>query len=255
MIMFSLTLTILCLVSSLTYASPLFPRIVFNPNITVPDANTAWAVGTTQTVKWDATGLPDESLKGMVVLGHIEGDDDNEHLMLDPPLAKGFLLRDGAVTITIPDVPSRSDYVVVVFGDSGNASPKFTINNPNQSSSSTLTASSTSSLLQSATITDPIPISGTTITGSPPADPSTTITPVTTSSISQITTTSTSTAPPTSASSEGSSGGSSVSVTTSSAGPSGTSADSQSGSNAAWKVSSGQPFVMIAFTIAVSLAL
>ncbi|KAF9267295.1 hypothetical protein L218DRAFT_803766, partial [Marasmius fiardii PR-910] len=119
--------TILCLFSCITHASPLLPRIVFNPNITVPNANTVWEVGTTQTVKWDITGLPDETLTGMVVLGHLEGNDPNEHLMLNPPLAQGFLLKDGQVDVTIPGVASRSDYIVVVFGDSGNASPKFTI--------------------------------------------------------------------------------------------------------------------------------
>lgn len=67
------------------------------------------------------------------------------------PLATGFPLIDGAVNITVPgDAATRDDYIVVrtytspfgpmrhalifilntVFGDSGNASPKFTIKNP-----------------------------------------------------------------------------------------------------------------------------
>lgn len=67
------------------------------------------------------------------------------------PLASNFRITDGAVNVTVPDVDARDDYIIVrelpspvvvcscwcaqlmhfslcaVFGDSGNASPKFTI--------------------------------------------------------------------------------------------------------------------------------
>lgn len=32
---------------------------------------------------------------------------------LDNPLAQGFKLRDGKVTITVPDVPPRESYIIV----------------------------------------------------------------------------------------------------------------------------------------------
>ena len=64
----------------------------------------------------------------------------------DNPLASGFSILDGRHEITVPSVASGSDYAIVreycarllprqwshtllVFGDSGNASPDFTITN------------------------------------------------------------------------------------------------------------------------------
>ncbi|KAL0069877.1 hypothetical protein AAF712_003147 [Marasmius tenuissimus] len=255
-----LTLTTLFLYASIAIASPLVPRIVFNPKIISPDANTVWEVGTTQTVKWDPTGLPLDTLTGQVVLGHLEGSDPNEHLQLNPPLAKGFLIKDGEVTITIPDVPSRKDYIVVVFGDSGNASPKFTINNPgsgtnnsgnNTAASSTASATSVGTL-PSTTISDPIPISGTTITGNP-----STLTEVPTS-VTQMSSLPTNTAPTNSASttqlttatSETSTG----STTSSATGADGTSAGSSgTNGNAAGKLTIKQSYPLIALSFALSV--
>lgn len=43
-------------------------------------------------------------------------------------LADGFPLTSGSVNFVLPtDVAARDDYIVVLFGDSGNASPKFSI--------------------------------------------------------------------------------------------------------------------------------
>ncbi|KAL0581177.1 hypothetical protein V5O48_000867 [Marasmius crinis-equi] len=258
MIMF-LTLTTLWFYTSLIYASPLFPRDVFNPKITVPDASTVWDVGTTQTVKWDPTGLTQDTLTGMVVLGHIEDGDDNEHLMLNPPLAQGFLIKDGQINITVPDVPGRKDYIVVVFGDSGNASPRFTINNPNNPSGSSSSASSPTTSVSasvttiadpppSTTISEPIPITGTTITG---GNPSFTSTPL--SSVTPINSLPTGTAPST-PSTSATSGSSSGSSTTTASTADGTSANSNStGSNAAGKLAAKQSYPLIALCIVVSM--
>ena len=49
----------------------------------------------------------------------------NEHLA--NTLAEDFKMADGNVTFTVPHVKERDDYVVVLMGDSGNHSPKFTI--------------------------------------------------------------------------------------------------------------------------------
>lgn len=44
-------------------------------------------------------------------------------------LASGFKIDAGTVTVKIPaDLETRSTYQVVLFGDSGNTSPEFTIN-------------------------------------------------------------------------------------------------------------------------------
>jgi hypothetical protein len=37
-------------------------------------------------------------------------------------LAKGFNILDGQVEVTVPDLDPRTDYQVVLFGDSGNFS-------------------------------------------------------------------------------------------------------------------------------------
>lgn len=43
-------------------------------------------------------------------------------------LADGFPLTAGSVSFTLPsDLAARDDYIVVLFGDSGNASPHFSI--------------------------------------------------------------------------------------------------------------------------------
>ncbi|KAK1226262.1 hypothetical protein PQX77_010735 [Marasmius sp. AFHP31] len=276
-----LTLTTLFLYASIAIASPLVPRIVFNPKILSPDANTVWEAGKTQTVKWDPTGLPLDTLTGQLVLGHIEDGDPsgNEHLQLNPPLAKGFLIKDGETTFTVPpDVPSRKDYIVVrelhalrtmipgshhisspVFGDSGNASPRFTINNPGSgtnNSGNNTTASSTASAtsvgtLPSTTISDPIPISGTTITGNP-----STLTEIPTS-VTPISSLPTNTAPTNPASttlttttSETSTG----STTSSATGADGTSAGSSgTNDNAAGKFTIKQSYPLIALSFVLSV--
>jgi len=103
---------------------------------------------------------PDAQLtspRGRILLGWLA--DNSMNLQMDSPLAEGFWLRDGQADITVPSVPERNDYIVVLMGDSGNQSPTFTIQSgddappPGNGQAPTL-------------ITDPIPITGTTITGS-----------------------------------------------------------------------------------------
>ncbi|EIM81626.1 uncharacterized protein STEHIDRAFT_22683, partial [Stereum hirsutum FP-91666 SS1] len=105
----------------------LVKRIVVDPPITSPDASTVWTVGSSVTVTWNTSVIPPEAQNstGTLVLGFQTSDSEN--LQLDDPLAKGFLLTDGSVQITVPDVTEKSNYIVVLFGDSGNASPEFTI--------------------------------------------------------------------------------------------------------------------------------
>lgn len=108
--------------------------IVINPKITSPSAGTKWRAGGDFIVKWDTTyndGSKDvpipEGFKGTIKLGYLENNDPyNEHLQWD--LASGFELNSGSQKITLPsDLSTKTSYIIVLMGDSGNASPQFTI--------------------------------------------------------------------------------------------------------------------------------
>ncbi|KAI0630073.1 hypothetical protein C8Q77DRAFT_1064323 [Trametes polyzona] len=104
------------------------PADVVNPPITSPKAGDVWTVGTEQTVSWDTSSIvnpTDET--GLLLLGFLEGNSTNEHLDTRHPLASGFKITTGSVHFKVPDVIDRNDYIVVLFGDSGNESPKFSI--------------------------------------------------------------------------------------------------------------------------------
>jgi len=119
------------LFASLSLASPapakISEDIVFDPMITSPKAGDIWFAYSHQTVTWDTSAIPAEEANatGILVLGYEQ--DDSENLDVDNPLAQDFPLMAGAVNITVPNVVFREDYIVVLFGDSGNASPEFTI--------------------------------------------------------------------------------------------------------------------------------
>ncbi|KAI8078194.1 uncharacterized protein B0P05DRAFT_542890 [Gilbertella persicaria] len=108
--------------------------IVINPKITSPTTGTKWRAGGTFTVKWETTyfdgssnvPIPDTQ-NGRIMLGYLENNDPyNEHLKWT--LATNFPLNSGAQQITLPsDLSTRTSYIIVLMGDSGNASNKFTI--------------------------------------------------------------------------------------------------------------------------------
>ncbi|EMD31385.1 hypothetical protein CERSUDRAFT_89078 [Gelatoporia subvermispora B] len=116
-------------VASPTAFIPVAPKedIVFSPHITGPTAGQLWPVGTNQTVTWDTSSIPAEGQNqtGLLLLGYQENDSEN--LDISHPLAVGFPISAGEVNITVPNVTMRTDYIVVLFGDSGNVSPQFTI--------------------------------------------------------------------------------------------------------------------------------
>lgn len=149
--MFALTTLLFAISSliSLALSLPLNLRDVVDPPITSPTADTVWQVGEKQLVTWSTDGLSPNVTNpvGMLVLGYMYNNSEN--LMLSSPLATNLNYTDGQVLITVPDVETREDYIVVLFGDSGNASPEFTI--INDSSSSSAPAPSTYSSDQSAT--------------------------------------------------------------------------------------------------------
>ncbi|KAI0756783.1 hypothetical protein C8Q80DRAFT_1130466 [Daedaleopsis nitida] len=108
------------------------PRDVWAPHITAPEDGTVWKVGETVQVTWDTSDRPEQvtNPQGKVVLGYLEdGNEDNEHLDFKHPLADGFDLSSGCVQVEVPDVDPSENYIVVLFGDSGDKSPMFTIVN------------------------------------------------------------------------------------------------------------------------------
>ncbi|CCM05938.1 uncharacterized protein FIBRA_08177 [Fibroporia radiculosa] len=144
-------------------------RDVVDPPVTNPTADTVWNVGQTVTVTWNTSVIPPSANltnpEGMVVLGYSTWQ--NENLMIDTPLAQGFPLTAGQVSFVVPSVQTRTNYIVALFGDSGNISPNFTIigtsapsspssNDPTTtdvSSIPSLTAAQTSTALMTTTVT------------------------------------------------------------------------------------------------------
>jgi len=113
-------------------AAPLDSRTVFAPVITSPSAGTVWIVGKVETVTWNATGIP-TGVTGKIVLGFLTSESEN---LSKDDLASGFNLADGKVDITVPSVATRTNYIIALFGDSGNISPKFTIQGLSSSAAS-----------------------------------------------------------------------------------------------------------------------
>ncbi|KAI0266998.1 hypothetical protein BC834DRAFT_823000 [Gloeopeniophorella convolvens] len=100
---------------------------VIDPHITSPSAGSVWVVGTTQTVTWDTTGTSPSDTPGKIELGFIVPGQIGENLGIASPLATNIDLTTGSQQVTVPDVPPGTTYIVVLFGDSGNASEEFTI--------------------------------------------------------------------------------------------------------------------------------
>ncbi|KAG5716652.1 hypothetical protein E4T56_gene16389 [Termitomyces sp. T112] len=129
--MFSFATTfILTLFSLLTLvvSAPIDARDVYVPPVLYPRSGTVWSAGSTHNVTWDISDPPKQitNKRGMIVLAK-----GNLLIGLDSPLAKGFDILNGRQEVTIPaDTAPGDDYSVVLFGDSGNNSPKFTISAP-----------------------------------------------------------------------------------------------------------------------------
>ncbi|KAJ7133004.1 hypothetical protein C8R46DRAFT_923624 [Mycena filopes] len=123
---------------SLALAAPFHGRSVFDPPITSPTAESVWKVGDVETVTWqvhspltlysssshtdfrDATGIP-AGVTGRIMLGFLSSTSEGEHLSVT--LASGFNLTDAKVDVTVPPVVSGTEYIIVLFGDSGTCVP------------------------------------------------------------------------------------------------------------------------------------
>ncbi|CDO71012.1 hypothetical protein BN946_scf184844.g16 [Trametes cinnabarina] len=105
------------------------PADDFSPPITSPKAGDVWTIGSTQNVTWDTSNIPPHNVNqtGLILLGYLEDGSEDEHLDINHPLAVNFPITAGFALVDVPEVKSRDDYVVVLFGNSGNTSPKFII--------------------------------------------------------------------------------------------------------------------------------
>ncbi|KAI0662713.1 hypothetical protein C8Q70DRAFT_578268 [Cubamyces menziesii] len=144
----AVTSLVLAIAASTALAKPvqLTTRDDVLPPITNPTAQTVWRVGETQTVTWDVAalnGAPPSNPTAKIILGTLTSDGD-EHLMLESPLASDFPILGGNVSLTVPSVPDGNNYIVCLFGSTGDISPMFTITGGNSSSSAPSSALSSS---------------------------------------------------------------------------------------------------------------
>ncbi|KAJ7625800.1 hypothetical protein FB45DRAFT_836078 [Roridomyces roridus] len=103
-------------------AVPLTTRDVFTPPVTYPHAGTVWVSGQTHNVTWDTSNAPAQITNkiGMIFLRKTD-------LTTPLILADNFDILLGRIEVKVPLVVEGSDYQLVLFGDSGNFSPEFTI--------------------------------------------------------------------------------------------------------------------------------
>ncbi|KAG1872398.1 hypothetical protein DFJ58DRAFT_652151 [Suillus subalutaceus] len=111
-------------------AAPVHPveLLAWSPTILCPTQFTIWPRGSTQTVTWETDNIPEEKLNstGLLLLGYMANNSEN--LDIKHPLAVNFPIINGEVTVTVPENATvRGNAIVVLFGDSGNASPEFAI--------------------------------------------------------------------------------------------------------------------------------
>ncbi|KAJ7499961.1 hypothetical protein FB451DRAFT_1207088 [Mycena latifolia] len=97
------------------------PRDVFVPPILYPHAGTVWYSFQRHNVTWNTTDAP-ATISNEALLLLAKGGVEAPFI-----LAKGFDLRKGRLEIEVPYVLSGTNYQLVLFGDSGNLSPIFTI--------------------------------------------------------------------------------------------------------------------------------
>ncbi|TFK86031.1 hypothetical protein K466DRAFT_493648 [Polyporus arcularius HHB13444] len=148
-------LSILLALAATALATPLSItlRDSVSPPITNPTAQTVWRAGETVTVTWDVAALngaqPSNPL-AKIILGTFANN--VEHLMLESPLASGFPILSGNVSLVVPPVPSGSDYIVCLLGTSGDISPAFTIIANDASSSGSATQPQTLAASSSNTL-------------------------------------------------------------------------------------------------------
>ncbi|KAL0060633.1 hypothetical protein AAF712_012576 [Marasmius tenuissimus] len=113
-------------------ASPVAKRDVWSPPITSPDAYTVWKTDEKYYVTWDNSYPPEVITRGnqinlMNFNQYLFGDEGYNVVIKSEDT---FNLLDGYAEIVVPsDIPTDDQYFITLFGDSGNRSPKFRIEN------------------------------------------------------------------------------------------------------------------------------
>ncbi|KAJ3743683.1 hypothetical protein DFH05DRAFT_1557990 [Lentinula detonsa] len=104
-------------------AAPLSVLDVWDPTITSPVTGTVWVIGTEVNVTWSTDNIPPDGVSNG---GHIYLAKEEDEII---PLSSNFDLvaADGSFTVTVPAVVPDNDYQIVLFGDSGNIGPSFSI--------------------------------------------------------------------------------------------------------------------------------
>ncbi|KIK52673.1 hypothetical protein GYMLUDRAFT_49816 [Collybiopsis luxurians FD-317 M1] len=99
-------------------------RDVYTPPITYPTSTTVWNKGEVHNVTWDTSNAPVNITDrfGSRIQLRAGG------LTMPLILADEFDILLGTIPVTVPWVITGDDYQLVLFGDSGNFSPEFTIN-------------------------------------------------------------------------------------------------------------------------------
>ncbi|KAF8159239.1 hypothetical protein B0H34DRAFT_782088 [Crassisporium funariophilum] len=110
---------------SATSATPMHleSRDVFVPPILYPHQGTVWTRGQHHNVTWDTSSRPVNITNKVGIIMLRKGG-----LTTPLILENRFDILLGRITVTVPWVDNGDDYQLVLFGDSGNFSPMFTIN-------------------------------------------------------------------------------------------------------------------------------
>ncbi|KAJ7648700.1 hypothetical protein DFH06DRAFT_572298 [Mycena polygramma] len=103
-------------------ATPIASRDVFVPPILYPKAGTVWTVGQRHNVTWDISNHPTHITNSVGFILLRKGG-----LTTPVILEDNFSILRGRIEVTVPRVVDGTDYQLVLFGDSGNFSPNFTI--------------------------------------------------------------------------------------------------------------------------------
>ncbi|KAI0784348.1 hypothetical protein C8Q75DRAFT_779809 [Abortiporus biennis] len=117
-----LSVTLLGAFAPFAVASPTASKDVFVPPVTSPVEGAVWKSGETQLVTWDTSNAPVNITNsiGFILLR-------SNGIVTPVVLADNFPILRGQVEVTVPLVLTRDDFSIVLFGDSGNFSPNFTI--------------------------------------------------------------------------------------------------------------------------------
>ncbi|KAF9460592.1 hypothetical protein BDZ94DRAFT_1222827 [Collybia nuda] len=100
----------------------LSPRDVYVPPVLYPHTGTVWKINNHHNVTWDNSDPPVNITNKIGRIMLRKGS-----LTTPLILADNFDILLGRIEVMVPWVLEGSDYQVVLFGDSGNFSPLFTI--------------------------------------------------------------------------------------------------------------------------------